>query len=130
MWFGPGGKVFLKVIDSWVSCPMVFQNLITFYHHNGWKLTWNLSFEEIDEPTFVFCATKEFQPKCEHNFLVLSIHETIPMILMNVNSTTLRMEWSISKVQLRICKQVIMILVKKKSLNYSFHLYYNLLIML
>jgi hypothetical protein len=107
---------------------MVFQTLIAFYHHNGWKLTWNLSFEKIDKPTFVFCATKEFHPKCEHNFQVLSIHETIPMILMNVNSTTLRMEWSISKVQSRICKQIIMILVKKRLLNCSFHLYYNLFI--
>jgi hypothetical protein len=91
---------------------MVFQTLIASYHHNGWKLTWNLSFEEIDKPTFVFYATKEFHPKCEHNIQVF-IHDTIPMILMNVNSTILRMEWLISKVQSRICKQVIMILVKK-----------------
>ncbi len=104
MWFGPRGEVLFKIIDSWVSCPMVFQTLIASYHHNGWKLTWNLSFEEIDGLTFVFCATKKFHPKCKHNFQVLSIHETIPMILMNVNSTTLRMEWLIRKVQSKNCK--------------------------
>lgn len=68
MWFGPRREVLLKVIDSWVSCPMVFQTLIASYHHNGWKLTWNLSFEKIDEQTFFFLCNKGISSKVRTYF--------------------------------------------------------------